>query len=303
MRELGRVCLAISSFRNDDALLQLLGRQRDALRHFARVLVVDSLGTGELPRRLSELAPTARVEYHCFPENLGSAGNLARRLSLAGSGPGDFAYGLNHDGDLQPDAIVQLVRLADSAIGPLGALFPLRRMTERGGKFDRTGQARFPFTAIRSKAPPREPLSDVFWSSSNGALYALEPVRKGLLPFAELWMGYEDLGYGWLLHQNGYRQYVARDVRIDDGYEYRKSVAGPITNKPSWYAYYFARNLLLAASLTRQPFPVRTLALARVTLELGVTLALRNEKKARLLATAEGIVDGLRHRTGKWRRP
>ena len=39
------------------------------------------------------------------------------------------------------------------------------------------------------------------------------------------------------------------------------------------------------------------------TSPMGVTLALRPEKKARLLATAEGLLDGLRNRSGKWRVP
>jgi len=300
---LGRVCLAISSFKNDGAVFDLLMAARDALPSFTRVLVVDSLGSGDFERGLAERRLTAHVDYHCYAENLGSAGNLSRRLQLAADTSADFVYAVNHDGSVDPNAISSLVDLAGNATGPLGALYPLRRMTQRAGAFDVTGRHRFPFTAIRSQRRPKRELSPVSWSSSNGALYALEPVRRGLLPYADLWMGFEDLGYGWLLQQNGYRQFAARDVIVDDSYEYWKSPVGYVVHKPAWYAYYYARNLLLTTRRTEQPPLVQGLALSRVLLELGVTLALRPDKRARLLATAEGMLDGLRNRGGKWRFP
>lgn len=303
MSDLARVCLAISSFRNDGTVLELLAKQGAALASFGRVLVVDSLGTGSFPAELAKLSLPCAIEYHCFESNLGSAGNLAQRLALAAAGPGDFVYAVNHDGDLQLDAIAQLVRLAHSVAGELGAIYPLRRMTQRRGAFDVTGRFRFPFTALRSMTPPRQALSPVYWSSSNGALYALTPIRRGLLPFAELWMGFEDLAYGWLLRSHGYEQLVARDVRVDDGYEYRKVGASHVIDKPSWYAYYYARNMLLVPWLTQQPLWVHGLAWLRVLLELLVTLLLRTDKKARLLATVEGMADGARHVRGKWHLP
>ncbi len=303
MATLGRVTLAISSFKNDEAVWGLLTTHRDVLSDFARVIVVDSFGTGELAGRLEDLGLGPKLEYHCYPENLGSAGNLARRLALSAEGRSDFVYALNHDGDLRPSAIAKLVALADRAPGRVGAVFPLRSMVQRGGRYDITGRLRFPFTAVRTARIPRDELTEVYWSSSNGALYALAPVREGLLPFSGLWMGYEDLGYGWLLASHGYKQFVARDVVVHDGYEYRSVGPVQVTNKPPWYAYYFARNLLLATKLTNQPLPIKALALSRVAIELGITLALRREKRARINATLEGIVDGLRARQGKWRLP
>jgi GT2 family glycosyltransferase len=300
---LARVCLALSSFKNDQQVLALLQGARADLPRFARVLVVDSLGTGQMPARLAEAGLADLVQYECASANLGSAGNLARRLSLAAQTSADFVYTTNHDGDVSPSAIERLVTLAQNALGPVGAIYPLRKMSDRGGAFDMTGRFRFPMTAVRSMRPPSAELSPVFWSSSNGALYALAPTRQGLLPMAELWMGYEDLGYGWLLHGHGFRQFLARDVQVVDGYEYKKTPVGYVTNKPSWYAYYFARNLLLAARRTQQPGAVRLAALSRVLLEFGITAALRSDKKARLSAVAAGLFDGLRDRGGKWRLP
>lgn len=303
MDRLSRVALAVASFKNDQQVLDALSKLASDLHRFARVLVVDSIGTGALPARLKELGLDAVVTYECAERNLGSAGNLAQRLALAAQSSAEFVYAVNHDGDVQLDAIESLVDLADRAPGPLGALYPLRRMVNREGAFDVTGRYRFPFTAVRSHTTPAAELTPVYWSSSNGALYALSPVRKGLLPFSDLWMCYEDLGYGWQLHASGYTQFVARDVCVDDDYEYRRTRVGHVTRKPNWYAYYYARNLLLTARRTRQPVAVRGLVLSRVLLELGVTAALRSDKRARLSYTVQGIVDGLRGRGGKWRLP
>jgi GT2 family glycosyltransferase len=297
------VCLALSSFKNDAEVLSLLTRAREDLPRFSRVLVVDSLGTGRMPELLHSAGLSGLVGYECSPLNLGSAGNLSRRVALAAETSADYVYTTNHDGDVTPEAIAQLVALAARAKGPLGAVYPLRRLTSRAGAFDVTGRYRFPMTAIRTRRLPARELSPVFWSSSNGALYGLGPARQGLLPMADLWMGYEDLGYGWLMHAHGFTQYLARDVRVADSYEYNKTPVGYVTNKPSWYAYYFARNLLLAARRTQQPRAVKLAAMSRVVLEFAVTAALRNDKRKRVRAIAEGLVDGLRDRGGKWRLP
>lgn len=264
---------------------------------------MDSIGTGEFEAALAARGLTDLVEYRCFPENVGAAGNLEERLKSAASGDVEFMYAVNHDGDLDPGAIERLVALADRSHPHPGAIYPLRKMTDRGGAFDVTGRYRFPFTAIRSMKAPEKELTEVYWSSCNGALYSLEPTRNGVLPCVGLWLGYEDLDYGWTLHAAGYRQFVARDVQVNDSYEYDRSRVGYVARRPSWYAYYFARNLILASRRNHQPKLVQGLALSRVLLEFGVTLALRKDKKARLQFTAAGLWDGLRGKTGKWRLP
>ncbi len=301
--DLSSVCLAISCFRNDETVLRLLDRLAPAGVHYASILVVDSLGTGNLPGKLRTREAAQPVTYECAPQNLGSAGNLALRLELAARTNARYVFAINHDGNASCESIAELLRLAETLGPKLGAVYPLRRMASRGGVFDVTGRYRFPFAAVRRRRPPQAALTPVFWSSSNGALYSLTPPRNGLLPYADLWMGYEDLGYGWLLHEHGYKQYTASGVQLDDGYEYQRSQGLWITDKPAWYAYYFARNLILTAKRTHQPLPVQGLALARVLLELGVSATLRKQKRARLSATLHGLRDALRSRAGKWRLP
>jgi GT2 family glycosyltransferase len=301
---LARVCLAISSFRHDDAVERLLSRAL-ARGHnpFASIIVVDSLGTGRIPALL-EARAWPRVAYHSHPTNLGSAGNLAERLRLAAASDADHVYAVNHDASLDLEVIRALAEHARQ-IDQLGALYPLKRMLNHGGKLDITGTSRLPLPFFGARAARTlPPLLPVQWSSSNGALYALAPVRAGLGPPGDFWLGWEDLAYGWQLEAHGYRQYIASQVVLDDDYEYRQVRVGPwrlrISDKPSWYAYYQFRNLLLAARRQRRDPATAGVIAGRVALELGLTALFRAQKRKRLYNIACGLVDGLRGRTGKW---
>jgi GT2 family glycosyltransferase len=303
--ELSEVVLAISSFKNDSAILDLLAEVKASGAAFARIIVVDSLGTGAIPRTLSA-REWNDVDYVCADRNLGSAGNLEMRLELAAKTGARFVYAVNHDGCIDPDVVRILVATA-RADASIAAAYPLRRLTDRAGFFDITGRFPVPLTAIRVRRRPRRGIVEAYWSSSNGALYSLDVVRRGLKPWGDLWMGWEDLGYGWLLRQHGYRQVIVSDAVADDGYEYERRGAGTasvwVTRKPAWYAYYFARNFLLVAKRTRQPLTVRAAVVARVLLEYVVTPAFRTDKLDRLRYVSAGIADAVRGRSGKWTLP
>jgi GT2 family glycosyltransferase len=295
-----KVALAISSFRNDDAVLAILDALGAERGHpFHHVLVVDSIGTGELAAALESRA-YPRVRYALFDRNLGSAGNLMERLRLAAEAGADYVYAINHDGDVAIDAVRALARFA-AETPRVGAVYPARRYVRKGGAIDVAG-TRADVLGTLGRGPKgawRGPKA-VHWSSSNGALYALEPVRAGILPWGDLWMGYEDLEYGWALERHGYSQYVLGDVLVDDGYEYRLHRLGPFSfhasDKPAWYAYYQARNLVL---LSRRHRRGGAHVIARLAIELGLTAAVRDEKTRRLELLARGLRDGLRGTVGK----
>lgn len=301
-----KVCLAVSSFRSDDSVIKVLGRvAAEAPDLFQTIFVVDSLGTGAMAARLADLP--IPVRYECATENLGSAGNLARRLELAAQTDAEFVYAVNHDGEVDAPGVRTLLSIAEGR-RRLGALYPLRRFTARDGTYDLSGTARYPLRAIATVRAPRAALVPVHWSSSNGALYSLEPVRAGLLPPADLWLGYEDLAYGWDLEADGYEQFIVPSVVMNDNYEYEartaQRLAVPLTDKPAWYTYYFARNLLKVARRARhRPLGTRTLAAARVAAEYAVVLVGRKEKARRLGYLTAGVVDAVRGRSGKWRLP
>jgi hypothetical protein len=299
-----KVCLVISTFRHDQQVESILNRVFERGRNpFSNIIVVDSLGTGRMPGLLRE-RNWQGVEYRCYSHNLGSAGNLAERLRLAAGTGASFAYAVNHDAALDMDVVGALVRQA-AKIERLGALFPLRRMIHRGNQLDVTGSSLLPLPFAGAKPTRTLPdLLPVRWSSSNGALYSLAPIREGLAPWSDFWLGWEDLAYGWLLEAHGYRQFIVTGARVDDDYEYRDIHVGPLklglTDKPPWYVYYQIRNLLLAAERTGQPLPTRGVIAGRIAMEMAITAIFRKQKKQRFYNLFHGLVDGLSGRAGKW---
>jgi rhamnosyltransferase len=298
-----RVCLAISAYRSDESILRLLEQAMSiAEPPFQHVLVVDSLGSGRIPETIEARGWQERVEYRSYPTNLGSAGNLWKRLQLPCEQGFDFVYAINHDGLIDPELIAKLLAQAQRMTKP-GAVYPLRRYTRRGGGFDYTGLTRLPIPAIVLQRRPEKPLLKVFWASSNGALYSTQPVREGLRILDELWLGWEDLAWGWSLEDSGFEQVVVTSAVLDDDYEYVEQKVGPVrrvtSEKPVWYSYYVVRNLLLASRATKQAIDVRVMVGLRFALEIGGSVVFRNRKSERLKLLVHGIVDGLRGRAGK----
>jgi len=296
------VWLVVSSFRNDQQIVTILERVHGLhVRLFDCVLVVDSLGTGQIPAAIAHRG-WKHVIYRCYDRNLGSAGNLAERLRIAAEGGADFAYALNHDGNLQPQVFDCLLNHAIH-LDRVGAVYPIAYF--RGAAaYNLTGTRELPISARFVNQRPPCSLMDAYWSSSNGALYALEPVRAGLLPCADLWMGWEDLEYGWRLMDHGYRQVIACDALFDDNYEYIRNSAEldgiRIVNKPSWLTYYSVRNLILIVRRARPVMKFEVLVGIRIILESLLIFLFRPTKRARLRFLLQGVADGLKNRTGKW---
>jgi GT2 family glycosyltransferase len=299
-----KVCLTISSYRFDDSVAALLEKAAPLVpRVFSQVIVVDSLGTPRIPALIRERGWDF-IEYHSADTNLGSAGNLARRLELAAATDANFAYALNHDGELSEEVVTRLVAAA-SRVEHVGAVYPLRALVNLGGRYDYTGTFRLLLPTRSSKEAPPTDLLDTYWGSSNGTLYSLEPIRQGLKPWADLWMGWEDLGYGWLLAKHGFRQVIVRDAVFADFYEFRElgsaRLGAQVSQKPAWYSYYNARNLILIGKRIRPAWDVGASFACRIALECGTTALFRSQKRERFSLLARGVWDGLFGRTGQLR--
>ncbi|MDQ3030790.1 MAG: glycosyltransferase [Myxococcota bacterium] len=299
-----RVCLAISSFRNDEPVRRLVEAALADGSPFERIFVVDSLGTGAIDGSVRARWGD-RVSFLCAEENLGSAGNLAKRLELAAEAGFDYVYALNHDGAVDFANVRELLRFVGTR-PRIGAAYPLRWLARRG-RYDITGAQSLPLPLRSAEAVDSDTPLRVTWSSSNGALYSLAPVREGLLPWADLWMGWEDMGYGWLLDRNGWEQYIVPSARADDDYEYSThrflGRTLHLADKPAWYAYYQIRNLILITRRNERPRLDRAVVAMRLAQELTLTAAFRSQKALRYRLLASGLVDGLRNRSGKWRLP
>jgi len=296
-----KVCLAISSFRNDKEIGEIL-RAVHAMpdKIFDGIIVVDSLGTGAIPLLIAE-SGWSDVVYRSYNRNLGSAGNLFERLQAAADTDADFVYALNHDGVIDADAVCRLTDCA-SRLDRIGAVYPLHYLPGRD-QYDLTGKQKLPLPFLGNERLPATEYFDVHWGSSNGALYALAPFRCGLHPWADLWLGWEDAGYGWLLGRHGYRQVVVTGALFSDNYEYRQhELLGRkfyLPDKPFWYSYYNTRNMLLVALRNKQSIGHFLVLFVRLTLELGFIAAFKDRKMLRCKLLVRGVFDGLRNKGGK----
>ena len=286
------VWLVISSYQNDEDVARILSQVHGCdQRLINRVLVVDSEGTRAIPKLIADRGWND-VIYRSYEWNLGSGANLCERLRIAAEAGADYAYALNHDGHFDPGVLSALIRAAEP-LGNLGAAYPLSYLTNAGA-YNLTGTRELPLPAKLVASRPSGSLLDVFWSSCNGALYSLKPARQGIVPWTSMWMGWEDLEYGWRLSSHGYRQVIVCDAIYADNYEYKKAWFGKTVDKPAWRTYHFARNLLLAIRRSRNR-PLYYLATAyRLLLECGLILATRNCKWERTKYLFKGTVDGLR---------
>ena len=177
------VALALASFRHDTAVLQLLDEVLSGpdAGLFDPILVVDSLGTGRIQAAIADRGWTGKVVYHTADTNLGSAGNLARRLELAAAAGAEWVFAVNQDGEIRADSVRKMAQVGRS-LPRIGAVYPLRRKVNKEGRYDFTGKSALPLPFIGEHRAPVEPLVDVHWGSSNGTLYALAPIREGLTP-------------------------------------------------------------------------------------------------------------------------
>lgn len=299
-RALRGVVVAISAFRSDSQIIDLLGRIfADGADDFAAIIIVDSLADGTLQQEIARAG--WRVRYENAATNLGSAGNLARRLQLAAATDADWCFAINADGMFDRELIAKLVAKGGKD-ERVGAVFPRRIWTDRGGSWLRPHRSIFTMPRHSDGDDP-VPDDEVAWDSSNGALYALAPIRDGLNVMGDLWMGWEDLAYGWTLQRNGWRQLLCTEAEYHDDYEYQPVRAFGrthyITRKPSWYAYYVIRNAILIVQRSAGGAAGWRFVANRLMREILFTGLFRQNKMQRFRMLALGFAHGLAGRTGK----
>jgi GT2 family glycosyltransferase len=296
---LERVALAISAFHSDDAVIRLLGKvfTGDHPR-FGAVIVVDSLGRGQI----HDAAKSNRWDVHYInaDRNLGSAGNLDLRLKTAAELGLDWCFAVNHDGEVDADKVLELVRLGLSR-PKVGAVYPQLVFSHAGGRLD---SPRRSFSTFGLLDGQRETgATEVAWSSSNCALYNLDAIRGGVGAWPQLWMGYEDLAIGWELQRRGWIQLLSHDVKVIDSYEFRPvrflGREAHIASKPSWYSYYQLRNLWLIASESGGCAVTKASVLRRLAVDVALILLYRDRKGERLWLLLKGLRDGMRRVSGK----
>lgn len=298
-----KVAIAISSFQSDNAVITLLENVFKA-KESEIVLVVDSLGSGTIQSEATRKGWS--LYYENAPLNLGSAGNLARRMALASELGADWCYCLNHDAQFDHTAIGEMLAKGLSR-SRVGAVYPVLFHRGRKDPWEDGRRTFYPTASVRLGMRPEGSNDDeVLWGSSNGALYSLAPLREGLRVWEELWMGYEDLGYGMLLHEHGWRQIVCREVIFEEA-EYvtlaclwRTFV---VPDKRFWYTYYNLRNLLLIQKKISLSYRFFLFIVIKGLRESAKIIFLENNKMMRLWLLWIGVIHGLLGRSGKGRYP
>lgn len=297
-----KVAIAVSSFRSDDSVIKLLEEiSTFPSANAGHLIVVDSLGSGRIPEAIAERGLC--VHYENFEYNLGSAGNLARRMALASELGADWCYCLNHDASWEADRLTKQLNTAVSK-PRIGAVYTLLHHGYGSRPWE---DGRFTFTPApgdRYSDPPKNPnCVEVVWGNSNSALYATAPYRDGIRILDELWMGYEDLAYGIALSQGGWSQLVSRDAVLFDSVEYKRcSFFGRdiyIPDKPVWYSFYNIRNLLLIRKKFGADGIKWSVVLKKFLQSTFRILLFEDQVRIRLKMLFSGAVNGLRGCGGK----
>ena len=301
-----KLAIGISSFRSDKQALALVKKIVELQIDFEWLFVVDSQGSEELGQRIADIGDP-RIRHYAEQKNIGSAGNLCRRLEISSQLGADWLLAFNHDAPVSAPAVAALLAVASEAVD-WGALYPLR-FEEGRGRYDLSGTRWFPYGFRGVLEPPKTDLTPVYWGSSNGALYSLAAVRKGIIPQASLWMGWEDYLFGLTLERAGWHQWLIRNSEIGDSYEFRKrGIAGvelTVSDKPCWYYYYAVRNLILS-HVHLQPSMRGMANLAAWLPVYGLRVIAfpgQCSRRRAFLNFLEGLVDGIMGRKGKWRLP
>jgi GT2 family glycosyltransferase len=297
-----KIGVAISSYKNNDEVIQLIRRIISESWPVEGIIVVDSMGDDIFKKYLQNDGLDI-VEYYNFGVNLGSAGNLSKRLELSAKKNWDFVLALNHDALVTKSTLENLLKYDNTP--NLGALYPLKFFAKKNF-YDYSGSREVgPWRAFGRKNPTPNQLIPCLWSSSNGALYNLKPIREGITPNGDLWMGWEDYLYGLDLRKSGYKQFLVTNATCEDNYEFIEKKIGfknfIVADKPSWYNYYNTRNLLLISIYFHPSF----LRVARIILRYILEILLlifsssENNKKKDISLKFKGFYDGIIKITGK----
>lgn len=296
------VAIAISAFRSDEAVISLLRAIfSDPHPEVGPVIVVDSMGTGDI-------AATAEargwpLQYENAKTNLGSAGNLARRMEIASELDADWCLCLNHDANWNAKRLSAMLAVGRSR-SRVGAVYPVLDHSPRKPRWE-DGRRHFrPSAGNRlHQIPNNEEAAEVLWSSSNSALYSLEPLSENISVMSDLWLGYEDLAYGIALHRGCWLQLSCRSAQLSKVFDYTpRTIFGRkvyIPDKPAWYSYYNIRNLILIWRTYGSNYLPFRVILSKFFHSIIKIIVFEDEKAKRLLSLFAGFRDGIFGLKGK----
>jgi hypothetical protein len=236
----------------------------------------------------------AAVRVHRLPGNLGPAGGFRAGLVAAAEDPAArWVYVCEDDVgllDLPSPRVARVVREVETwPIQPVGAVVAYgRTLDRRGGTLPH----------LPTEDNGLEPVDVSVWGAS---LISTEVVRRGILPDAELFFGYEDFDFFFSLRRAGFALLVDRasaravgDAHMTvSGRDAALSSSRPVESQEPWRYYYAARNFI---PLARRYGNWRWLGWHLAYSARRVQLAHSADVSK---ATLAGLVDGARGRLGR----
>lgn len=252
-------------------------------REKLEIVIVDNDSKDESPDWLRQ---QSGITFLPSPTNLGFAEGNNLGMSHALLDGAEFVYLLNGDAKLDPDTIMEAVKLAqsDEKIGAVQSRIMLWKHPEvvnaTGGMVHFLGFGFVrnngkPWNGVRSDfglSQPKSPKSDltpieIAYASGAAVLYRASVLQEVGLLDSFLFLYHEDLELGWRIRLAGYKNVLAINSIAYHDYEFRRSIQK---------FYWMERNRVLVHVSHLRVWTLLLLAPFMLAAELGlITFAIK----------------------------
>ena len=229
------------------------------------LVIVDNASTASSADYLSKCAPEARLILNDNNDGFAKGNNDAMRLLLVEGY--DYILLLNMDASLAPDALTELVRVAEA--NPLAAAVQARLMLDPDRHLVNSLGNAIHFLGFGYCQGYRQPFVDngsmikeVAYFSGACVLLRAKALREVGLFDEEFWMYNEDQDLGWRFWLAGWKCLLATHALAYHQYEFSRSVQK---------YYWMERNRLIAAWKNYSLFSLIILFPAFLAMEIGMS--------------------------------
>jgi len=307
------VIAAVTAYNDDDAVLKLIEALAAQTRPIDVLLVVDNSRTPTLQGRLArEAARVAHfeIEYHHFPENLGTAGATTFALDRARCRRGDLLWTFDQDSVPAPDALHHLEHylVAERSRGarPIGiaSCLPLLEpdgVPDHGQRFE---NFRFAHVAGSGSAP-----YDCDVVITSGAVVDLAATRGVPSPRLDFFIDSVDHEFCMKVRRAGLRVVVVPAARMIHRIGAARPARSMLRRRPirlreysPLRLYYITRNAtFLETRLARFPWQLVAVPWRLRVMLRFVAGALHepSDRAGKVLACVVGTTHGLAGRLGR----
>jgi GT2 family glycosyltransferase len=283
-----RVSAVVVNLDKRDLLRTCLASLREAMRPLGtgELIVVDNGSRDGSVAMVHDEFPEAHVV--ALDHNAGFAGGVGTGIRSA---TGDWILCLNNDATVGPDAVVEMLRVAESGGERIGSVAALMVFADRPGtinsagiEVDRLGVASDRLLGEPVESSESDPV-EVFGTSAGAALY-----RRAMLdevPFDETFFAYhEDVDVAWRARMLGWRCVYAPRAVV------QHHLSTTSRHGSSFKFYWSGRNRVRALARSATLSQLRRYGLAMVVFDLLYIVFVL--VRYRSVAPIRGRVDGLR---------